>query len=255
MYAADPDKWVVKGGYAMILRLDPNRTSNDIDVSYIDQAGEHAVALRALERAMANDLEDFFSFEIVRVGDETPDRARRVTVLCRLGAREFSRFRVDLDVPTAEIAAERIEAPPLTCVEQIDEVPPVMTLAWPQQIADKICAIFESHGDRFSSRVRDLADLALISHQVDGLSGDEMIAALRAEEERRRPRSLPHGLPKEFALPAIQKREWSAGFERATRGARISFDDALAATTALAGPLLEGSAAGRIWNPTKQSYQ
>src|SRR3954452_19162814 len=39
MFATSPDEWVLKGGYAMILRLDPNRTSNDIDVSYVNAAG------------------------------------------------------------------------------------------------------------------------------------------------------------------------------------------------------------------------
>jgi hypothetical protein len=81
MFTADPDKWVLKGGFAMILRLDPNRTSNDVDVTYIAQAGEHALALKALERAVATDLDDFFSFEIAGVGDETEDLARRVAIV------------------------------------------------------------------------------------------------------------------------------------------------------------------------------
>ena len=42
------------------MRLDPNRTSNDIDVTYIARAGEHALALRALERAVGHDLGDLF---------------------------------------------------------------------------------------------------------------------------------------------------------------------------------------------------
>ena len=95
----EPDRWVLKGGYGLILRLDPNRTSNDIDASYVAGAGEHALALEALAQAAAHDLGDFFAFEIMRVGAETEDRARRVSVLCRLGAREFTRFRVDIAVP------------------------------------------------------------------------------------------------------------------------------------------------------------
>src|SRR5690242_19755652 len=109
MYEADRDRWVLKGGYAMILRLDPDRTSNDVDATYVAEAAEHAVALEALQRAVALDLDDFFSFEITRVGEEDEDRARRISVLCRLGAREFARFRVDLAIPEADVPTERVE--------------------------------------------------------------------------------------------------------------------------------------------------
>lgn len=255
MYVADPDRWVLKGGFALILRLDPSRSSNDIDVTYIDEAGEHAVALAALERAVAHDLSDFFGFEIDRVGEETEDRARRVTVVARLGAKEFARFRVDLALPTAEVPFERIEAPPLAGIEAIDSLPSVLVLAWPQQIADKTCAVFEQHGDGLSSRVRDLADLAMIAEQIEGLSGDELIEALRAEEARRRDRFLPDGLPDQFTLPPKQDSEWRSSWAKASRNAPVSFDESLALARKLLNPVLEGSAAGRRWNPNRTAYQ
>lgn len=31
---AAPGRWVLKGGVALLLRLDPSRTSNDIDIAY-----------------------------------------------------------------------------------------------------------------------------------------------------------------------------------------------------------------------------
>jgi hypothetical protein len=255
MYAADPDRWVLKGGFALILRLDPNRTSNDIGVTYVDRAGEHAVALRALDRAVEVDLADFFSFEIVRVGAETEDRARRVTILCRLGAREFARFRVDLAVPLSALPAERVDAPPLSGVEEIDALPPLLVLAWPQQIAEKVCAVFELHEGGLSSRARDLADLGMIAGQVDGLDGSALVEALRAEESRRRTRSLSDGLPASFVLPDMQESEWRASFEKASRGAPISFDEALALATALIDPLLTGSAAGKAWSAPAGLYE
>jgi Nucleotidyl transferase AbiEii toxin, Type IV TA system len=254
MYAADPGKWILKGGFAMILRLDPNRTSNDIDVTYVHHAGEHALALEALKRATALDLDDYFSFEVLRVGDETEDRARRVTVLCRLGAREFARFRVDLAVPEPDVPAEQAEAPPLTGVDEIDAVPPLLVLAWPQQIAEKICAMFEEHADGFSSRARDLADLGMVASQVEGLEGSALIEAMRSEEAKRRSRSLPHGLPSALVLREDQARQWRGNFAKATRGAPISFDEALDRSARLVNPLLEGSAAGRKWDKDSQAY-
>jgi hypothetical protein len=245
----------VNGGFALILRLDPNRTSNDIDVSFVGTAGEHAVALEALERAVSYDLDDFFAFEIVRVGGEDENRARRVTALCRLGAREFARLRVDLALPSPNVPAERIEAPPLSGVDEIGALPPVRVLAWPQQIADKVCAAFEQHGGKYSSRSRDLADLGMVASQVNDLAGDALIDALSEEEARRRNRSLPDGLPRAFALPAAQEHERRATFEKASRGAPISFDDALALATALVDPLLDRSAAGKRWNLHIQAYE
>jgi hypothetical protein len=254
MYATDPDRWVLKGGFALLLRLDPNRPSNDIDVTYVDSAGEHAVALRALERAVEHDLGDFFSFEIVSVGDETEDRARRVTVLCRLGAREYNRFRVDLAIPSPDVDADQIEVGPLSGVEDLDMLPPVLVLSWPQQIAEKVCAIFERHGEALSSRSRDLADLGMVAVQVDGLDGDSLIAALRQEETRRRDRTLTDGLPDVFVLPPAQEEEWRAAFPQASRNAPISFDEAFDRAKALVDPLLQGTASGKRWDAGRLSY-
>lgn len=253
MYETDPDRWVLKGGFGLLLRLDPNRTSNDIDVTYVDAAGEHAVALQALERAVEAELDDFFSYAILRVGEETEDRALRVTVLCRLGAREFARFRVDLSIP-ALVPAERVEAPPLSGVREVDSMPAVLVLAWPAQIAEKTCAIFEQHGDIASSRVRDLADLGMVARQVDGLSGSDLIGSLRAEEDRRRGRSLPDGLPRAFALPEPQQESWRRNFPKASRNAPISFDEALELAESLVNPLLDGSASNKTWSVRQARY-
>ena len=35
IFATQPERWVVKGGVALLLRLDPNRASNDIDLAYV----------------------------------------------------------------------------------------------------------------------------------------------------------------------------------------------------------------------------
>jgi Nucleotidyl transferase AbiEii toxin, Type IV TA system len=239
-----------KGWFALLLRLDPSRPSNDIDVTYVHSAGEHAIALRALEY----DLGDFFGFEIVSVGDETEDRARRVTVLCRLGAREFNRLRVDLAIPRPDVDAEQIEVGPLSGVEELDTLPPVLVLSWSQQIAEKVCAIFERHGDAPSPRSRDLADLGIVAMQIDGLDGDSLIAALRQEEKRRRDRTLPEGLPEVFALPPDQEKQWRSAFPKASRNAPISFDEALERATALVEPLLNATAGGKRWDARLVSY-
>jgi len=256
LFALSPDGWVLRGGYAMILRLDPNRTSNDIDVAYVRAAGEQATALRELERAMPLDLGDFFTFEAVRVGQATPERARRVTVRCRLGAREFATFRVDLAAPDRDVPMERLaELPPLVGVDQVDGTPPILVIAWPQQIAEKACAMFESHEGIRSSRARDLADISLIAQQIDGIEGNELIAAVRSEEERRRTRSLPGGLPARLMLAPEQEAEWRIMFPSAARNAPIQFDEALETSQRFLDPALDGSAAGMVWDAQRRAWR
>src|SRR5262249_30081415 len=155
----------------------------------------------------------------------------------------------------AHVPTERVDAQPLTGVIEIDSLPPVLVLAWPQQIADKVCAIFEDHSGQFSLRARDLADLGLIADQVRGLEGGELIDALRAEEERRLPRTLTKGLPPRFELPEDQQAKWEANFTRATRGAPIRFAEALARAAALIDPLLDESARDRRWDPETVTYR
>jgi hypothetical protein len=176
IFAAQPERWVVKGGVALLLRLDPNRTSNDIDLAYVAQAAEHAVALKALVEAAAHDLSDFFEFEIGRdqieeVDPEHPlERALSVPVVARIGATTFAEFSIDLALPSEEdIEIEWVQPEAtLTGQPEVDETEPVAVLALPAQIADKLCALHERHGDRhYSSRARDLADLAMIAQQKD----------------------------------------------------------------------------------------
>ena len=110
--------------------------------------------------------------------------------------REFATFRVDLAAPVADVPAERLEAlPPLLGIEQVDAAPPVRVMAWTWQIADKACAMFETREGGHSSRARDLADISMISLQIGGIDGDELIAAIRSQEAGRKTGALPDGLP------------------------------------------------------------
>jgi Nucleotidyl transferase AbiEii toxin, Type IV TA system len=79
LFETQPDRWVVKGGAALLLRLDPNRTSNDIDLAYVVEAGEHGAALEALAEAAAYDAGDFFEFEVA--DDPVVDGTARVALL------------------------------------------------------------------------------------------------------------------------------------------------------------------------------
>jgi hypothetical protein len=131
----------------------------------VHEAGEHAVAVEALREAIDHDAGDFFHFELAPghvVDAEHPlERAYSVPVLARIGDKEFARFSIDLALPREHIDAEFIEAEPsVTGEEAVNGIPRLATLTFPAQLADKICALFEKHGEQrsHSSRARDLAD-------------------------------------------------------------------------------------------------
>jgi hypothetical protein len=115
------------------LRINPNRTSNDIDLAYVHEAGEHAVAVEALREAIDHDAGDFFHFELAPghvVDAEHPlERAYSVPVLARIGDKEFARFSIDLALPREHIDAEFIEAEPsVTGEEAVDGIPRLANL-------------------------------------------------------------------------------------------------------------------------------
>ena len=68
LFNARPEGWVVKGGAALLLRLDPNRTSNDIDIAYLDQAAGAGIEVVAGQRTLAALVEPAARGECQRMG-------------------------------------------------------------------------------------------------------------------------------------------------------------------------------------------
>lgn len=253
---ADPGRWIVKGGVALLLRLDPSRTSDDIDLIYVDTAGGQAVAVRALERAFAIDLGDFFSFALPSAVVSSPGATGTDTVEIRVralvGGTEWVTFGIDLQVALAEVQAEAITGVrSLTGLAAVDALPDLMALPIARQVAEKTCAMFERHGAAavFSTRARDLVDIAMIADQVDGIDGAALLADVREEERRRVARgSLHRPLPTAFALPADQVAHWRERWTKATRGAPVSFEDAYAVTDRILTPVLAGTVGSARWS-------
>lgn len=261
LFASRPEGWIVKGGAALLLRLDPNRTSNDVDVAFAPTAAGPADVTEALRSDASLNLGDFFRFVVgdaVLDPDRPSERAWSLRVVAYLGDTEWTTFTVDI-VPAGAARADIL--PTITALvgdDAVDAIPGLRVLAVPLMIADKTCAMFERHGHdrRHSSRPRDLADLAMIAQQVDAIDGDEMHAALRAEERRRQDTgSLTGPLPTTLALDAEQARDWQRRWSPATRAAPITFDDALHSAERLIGPALASHISGHRWNRGDQTWK
>jgi hypothetical protein len=264
LFETQPERWVVKGGTALLLRLDPNRTSNDIDLAYVAEAGEHAVALEALVEAAAYDAGDFFEFEIARgkaieVDPEHPlERAISVPVVARIGETAFAEFSIDLGLPRDDALDVEWLQPEATLTGEpaVDEIAPVALQALSAQIADKVCALFERHGTggHPSSRARDLADIAMIATQKD-IDGTELATNLRREERRRlKAQTLIEPLPAALRLAEEQIADWGPRWRKATREAPIGFDEAQAVAARFIDPVLKNSAAGERWRAAEQRW-
>lgn len=196
--------WLLKGGYAMELRLQVARTTRDIDLSISSMSvfrdheeTNETVILQFLQRAAGQNLEDFFSFT---VGEPTMklDAAvyggARYPVDCRMDGRTFAKFHVDVG-----LGDEALEPKEMVSGEDwlaFAGVPAVAfaSISREQQFAEKYHAYTLPRGRRQNSRVRDLVDLVLLI-QESKLDAERLREAVSATFRRRKTHQIPDQVP------------------------------------------------------------
>jgi hypothetical protein len=208
LFAEDDPPWLLKGGYALELRLqDRARSTLDLDLSVPEPgrlmhpafggkgdliAGQIHERLQIVAEC---DLDDGFEFLI-----QLPKRASlpgggiRCTVEARLAGRAFARFHLDvgfgdavLDPPEWVVGSDLLA---------FVGVPAARVALYPlaQQIAEKIHAYTFPWEDRDNTRVKDLVDLVLLV-QSESLEPKRVRRALVATYETRGTHPLPAKLP------------------------------------------------------------
>jgi hypothetical protein len=249
VFHAREDRWVLKGGTAMLARLG-GRARHTLDVDLYNQRDAMVEAERALRAAATLDLGDHFRFTL-SPGQMIAEilSALRVPVDAYLGAARFTSFRVDLSAGLVMTGVP----------DEVDSLVPI-TLpglvrgtyrAYPivDHVADKVCAMLEVHARLtgppiHSTRYRDLADLTVFAHTAS-VDAANLNTALTAEAARR-------SLQLPTTLPNLDWPGWRAGYSRAARDApdlaERDLDSALATVRCFIDPVLDGTAAGR-WNP------
>jgi hypothetical protein len=100
--------WVLKGGYAMELRMHSARTTKDIDLTLHDgtrlskDPKERDEQVRAmLQEAAATRFDDYFEFLVGEAREDldgAPEGGSRYPVQARMDGRDFARFHVDVGV-------------------------------------------------------------------------------------------------------------------------------------------------------------
>jgi hypothetical protein len=168
--------WILKGGYAMELRMAVARTTRDIDLSLqglpaFETGGSSSqVILDLLQVAVAINLQDYFTFLIGQPMmdlEGVPYGGARYPVDARMDGRTFARFH--LDVGLGDKALQ-----PLHKLESKDWLgfanigPGTFTIiSKEQQFAEKYHAYTRPRTDYPNSRVRDLVDMVLLIQSSD----------------------------------------------------------------------------------------
>lgn len=206
LFFKDPAPWMLKGGYAMELRIKGARATRDIDLAVRDKLSEKAGGLlEALQNAAAQDLHDFFSF---RVGTPTldieaaPYGGNRYPVEALMDDRRFVKFHVDIGI--GDVVLEPLE---ITRGRDWLDFAGIPTRGFPtiskeQQFAEKLHAYTQLRV-RPNSRVRDLVDMILIIN-MEKMNLENVQRSIQATFNRRKthrvPRLLDHP-PSDWAEP------------------------------------------------------
>jgi NADPH:quinone reductase-like Zn-dependent oxidoreductase len=252
VFIHEPEGWVLKGGIGLLARLPRTRHSMDVDLWSSQQS--LAAAERALERSSAVDLGDHASFEVgawrERLDQDAARPLAQATVTCRIGRRQLTAFSVDLvGGPFPPLAPE--PAPPLRPID-VPGLPDAPLRVYPvaATVADKLSGILARHGERLSTRYRDLVDLATIALSQRLAAGDVHLAI--HDELRRQGLSVPAG----FEVPAAEA--WAAGYRTYARALphlrEIAFEETLALVKAFLDPVLDGRREG-FWQPEDRTWK
>ncbi|BAJ73202.1 histidinol-phosphate/aromatic aminotransferase and cobyric acid decarboxylase [Microbacterium testaceum StLB037] len=249
VFALPGNKWVLKGGNAVLTRVHDARTTKDIDL--LAELADLDAAVERLREAIQIDLGDHFRFAITDTraasgGTMQPDvDGYKVSIDAYCGVTPRHRFSVDIVTgslmttePDTQTRPGLVPAIPATSVRLYPVV---------DHIADKLCATQSTYGtagDQPSSRVRDLVDLVVFA-RTQRIDGTELADAIAAECAHR---GLP-GVPV-FSPPEAWRRLYPTQARAVPAcGDVLTFDGAVDLTRALLDPALDRTATGRQWSP------
>jgi|ERR1700678_441680 predicted nucleotidyltransferase component of viral defense system len=224
--------WVLKGGYAMELRMHAARTTKDIDLTLHDgsrfskdQKQRQEQVRGMLQEAAATRMDDYFEFLVGEATEDlqgAPEGGSRYPVQARMDGRDFARFHVDVGVGDEVLKPLEI----LTGQDWLGfggiAPPSFPAISAEQQFAEKLHAYSLPRGERANTRTKDLIDMVLLI-RGQKLDKKKVVAAIRATFSKR----ATHDVPIELDPPPLV---WEPVF------------DALAKECGLAMKLAEGFA-------------
>lgn len=194
--------WVLKGGYAMELRLTLARTTRDIDLTLRHQiaGGEKSrnnQILTMLQAAVSVDTGDYFVFligEPIMDLEAAPYGGGRFPVEARMDGRIFSKFHLDVGTGDAVIGPlETVRGRAWLNFAGIDGIE-FTAISCNQQFAEKYHAYTLPRQGRENSRARDMVDMLLLIRH-GRLNRARVMEALCQTFDHRRTHPLPATIP------------------------------------------------------------
>ncbi len=200
LFQTDDLDYLVKGGYAMELRLRHRaRFSRDLDLAAKHEKGcnDPQVIQAKLQTLAAKDLRDWFTFQIAASSmdlEGAPYAGFRFPIDARVADRTFAKFHVDVAIGDAVLDDPVwIKGEPLLAFAGIPAAR-VPLLPAETHFAEKIHAYTRPRRTGLNSRVRDLIDIVLLLDE--GLMRPDTVrGALESTFARRSTHPLPAELP------------------------------------------------------------
>lgn len=200
IFAHDPDSWVLKGGTALAWRDTTARSTRDIDL-FNSEAEDIDTALHALRRSLEtistapSDVYLVIDSEKIEVSTQGARQQAALQVhLQSVSGMSLSNSPVKIDLVVGCNVTGDVDARPADGLEKVlqSQIPHIRLYPIVDHLADKVAATMQSYptsdGDRPSSRVHDLIDIAHIA-LTEEINGSQLLVAIESERIQR-------GLPK-----------------------------------------------------------
>jgi len=202
--------FVLKGAFALGLRVRERRTTQDLDLALSAAAARSDTdPVEALREAVERDMDDFFQFRIGKASEmHNQDMANlRLSVDARLAGRTFERFKLDLAMEVLDPASTERRVVPTYLEFAGMRAFAVRAIHPAGHYADKLHAY--SRPRKLRSRVKDLVDLALLTLELEG--DPEASKRVQEEVERIYGQYATHRPWKDLPKPPS---DWRAAFVR-----------------------------------------
>ena len=213
------------GKVDMELRWKSSRTTKDIDLTLLTknideptQAGVQNVIRDLVTEAIAVDMDDHFSFEIIKETPllQPPLGGISFTINAILAGRSFAKFKLDIGAGDVEIPpSEKLTCPNLLSQHGID-CPQFLSIRREQQFAEKIHAYTKLRQGEMGSRARDLIDMALLIGELK-MDKTILMSALKLVFQTRNTHNLPPKLP-------VPPERWRKEFLRIATSCQINLN-------------------------------
>jgi len=201
LFASTDNRWILKGGYAMELRIQAARATKDIDLSLPagvlqgDEKDQNRILHEMLQNAAGKNLDDFFTFVIGEPMcdlDAAPHGGARFPVTSTIAGKAYVSFHLDLGI--GDVFDEPFEVFTGTDWLGFAGIPAgkYQGLSKEGQFSEKLHAYTFPRSERKNSRVKDLVDMLILINL--GLEPARLQNAVNKTFLRRKTHLLPEAL-------------------------------------------------------------